>query len=300
MDAMSTHFKGKILLTGANGKLGMALRALSASHCDAKVEWVGLDVKNDGDASVCEGTFCDEDMLDKLLPGCDAVIHTAALHGAFKKTHTPAQFTDVNVSGLVKMLEACLKHGVKRFVFSSTMEIQIGRDWMASGMNVVDEESTPRPDWIYPANKLAGEMLGKYYSAQKGIEFVGLRYMAFEKSTRPGPGLLARSIMVHDVAVVNLLAATLPNLRYAIFNIGPDTPITNGDIVVAMNDPYAVVEKYWPGASEVLRAQDAKLTSEDFWPVTRIEKAKHLLGWQPEFTFEKYLESLGWRHETGA
>jgi UDP-glucose 4-epimerase len=292
---MNTRFNGKVLLTGANGKLGKALRDLDASRFNADIEWVPLDVVTGVDAGIREGTFTDEALLDELLPGCSAVIHTAALHGRFRKTHSSAEFTDVNVTGLVKLLEGCLKHGVKRFVFSSTMEILIGQDWMASGMAVMDEESTPRPDWIYPANKLAGELSGKFYYAQHGIEFIALRYMSFDKSTKPGPGLLAREVMAHDAATANLLAATLPNLGYAVLNIGPDTPLTNHDIVQAMSDPFSVIEKYWPGAGEVLRAHNVELKPEHFWPATRIERARRVLGWQPQYTFEKYLTELGWQ-----
>ena len=64
--------------------------------------------------------------------GCDAVIHTAALHGGNRETHTPRQFTEVNVLGLQGMLELAVKLGVRRFVFSSTMEVVIGRTWDSS------------------------------------------------------------------------------------------------------------------------------------------------------------------------
>lgn len=292
---MGASFKGKILLTGAAGKLGKALRQLDAARFGAEVEWVPMDVVTNDDSTIREGDFNDEALIEELLPGCAAVIHTAALHGRFRKTHTPAQFTDANVTGLVKLLEGCRKHGVGRFVFSSTMEVQIGRDWMASGMAVLDEHSTPRPDWIYPANKLVGEHLGEYYHAVHGIEFAALRYMNFEKSTVLGIGMIARSIVVHDVATANLLAAIKPNLGYEVFNIGPDTPLTNQDIVAALDDPYGVIDRHWPGGAEVLRAHDIKIERDDFWPVTRIDKAKRLLGWHPEYTFEKYLRELGWQ-----
>lgn len=295
---MNTRFDGKILLTGAAGKLGKALRNLDCESFNARVEWVSLDVTTNDDSSIREGTFTDQAILDELLPGCTAVIHTAALHGRFRKSHTPVEFTDVNVTGLVRLLESCLTHGVKRFVFSSTMEVLIGQDWMASGMAVMDESTPTRPDWIYPANKLMCEELGKYYHERHGIEFIALRYMSFEKGTIPGPNLLARDVVAHDAASANLLAATKPGLAYDVLNIGPDTPLTNQDIVAALEDPHAVIEKYWPGATEFLKAGNVELQHTHFWPVTRIDKARQVLGWTPEYSFETYLRSLGWESAT--
>lgn len=281
----------KILLTGAAGCLGRAVRRVAGDE----IEFVCLDIAAKGDPAVQEGSFTDAALLDRLLPGCDAVIHTAGLHGGNRLTHTPTQFTEVNVVGLVTLLEAAKKHGAKRFVFSSTMEVLIGVDWDASGMAVVDERTEPNPDWIYPVNKLSGEQIGLHYHRHQGMEFVALRYMWFDDSMGQTPLLLSRFILPDDVARANLLAATRPGLRYEVLNIGPETPLTNKDIVKAMTDPYAVVEKYWPGAAQVLRDRDIALETRHFWPVTRIERAKQILGWQPENTFAAYLQSLGWR-----
>jgi len=101
--------------------------------------------------------------------------------------------------------------------------------------------------------------------------------------------------MPRDIARANLIAATKPGLAYEVLNLGPETPLTQEDIQQAVTDPDAVVEKYWPGAADVLKAHGVKLTLDDFWPVTRIDRAKRVLDWRPETTFETYLESLGWR-----
>jgi nucleoside-diphosphate-sugar epimerase len=279
----------KIFLTGAEGTLGRSIRAASPEEH----ELIGVDCSSD-DAGIHAGSFADEALLNELLPGCDAVIHTAALHGAAIETHTPREYTDLNVGGLVSLLEACRQHGVKRFVFSSTMEIVIGRDWCAAGMAVVDEETAPRPDWIYPANKLAGEQLGRYYHQRYGLEFVSLRYMYFSGKPRPSSGLLARQVMASDVAAANWKAVSVPDAGFQVLHIGPETPLTSQDIVEAQSAPLAVVERYWPGASEALQSAGAKLNGAHFWPVTRISRARQVLGWRPEITFESYLRSLGW------
>lgn len=283
--------KPRILLTGANGTLGRAIRA----EGQGQFTFVGVDIATGGDPDLHEGSFTDRTLMERLIPGCDVVIHTAALHGGNRYTHTPTQFTEVNVGGQVTLLELCVKYGVKRFVFSSTLEVLIGVDWLSSGLSVVDERTTPNPDWIYPLNKLLCEQCGLYYHQNYGLEFIAMRYMWFDAAIPPNPLLLSRYIMPADVARANLLAATKPGIGHEILNIGPETPLTQSDIVQAMDDPVAVAQKYWPGAVDVLERNGIVLVREQFWPVTRIDRAKRVLGWKPEVTFETFLRSLGWQ-----
>ncbi len=286
-----SKLKQKILLTGANGTLGRAIRAEAGDTID----FVCVDIVNGGDSSIHRGSFTDGELMDQLMQGCDAVIHTAALHGGNRKTHTPTQYTEVNVGGQVTLLELCVKHGVKRFVFSSTMEVHVGGDWLACGMGMLDEWMTPNPNWVYPMNKLLCEQVGLYYHRQHQIEFVALRYMWFDSVIPMNPLLLSRYIMPADVARANLLAASKPDLGYHTINIGPDSPLTQADIGKAMTDHESVVEKYWPGAVEVLKQHNIELKPNQFWPVTLIDRAWQVLGWRPVITFETYLESLGWQ-----
>lgn len=281
----------RVLLTGAAGFLGTAIRRLGGDDIDL----VCVDIRNGGDACIHEGTYTDTPLMEELLAGCDTVIHTAGLHGGNRHTHSPAQFMEVNVAGTIALLESCVKLGVKRFVFSSTMEVLLGHDLVASGMSVVDEYTRPNPTWIYPLSKLMCEQAGGYYHRHRGLEFVALRYLGFEEETEPTPYLLARRVMVRDVARANLLAVTVPDIGYQIFNIGPETPLTQQDILGATTDPAAVIENYWPGAWALLQTQNIEVQAKDFWPVTRIDHARRILGWRPEVGFVDYLHSIGWQ-----
>lgn len=267
--------------------LGHAIRKLAAAEA-----LVCLDVRAGGDDSIHVGSFTDSDLFDALLPDCSCVIHTAALHGTNLHSAAPAQFIETNVAGLTTLLEACLRHRVRRCVFSSTIEVQIGQDWTRAGMAVVDEHTPPNPDTIYAASKYLCEQLGAYYFHRHGIEFIALRYMAFGEGTTPSLGLLSRKIMVSDVAAANLKAVDAPLSGYQVLNIGPETPLTNQDIQAAMVDPFQVIEKHWPGATEVLQGKGVKVQPTHFWPVTRIHRAKEILGWQPDVTFATYIDSL--------
>lgn len=285
---MSTQTK--ILLTGAAGLLGTSIRQTA----DDSVEIVGVDIQPGEDASIHEGSFADAARMRELMQGCHAVIHTAALHGACAETHTPAQFAEVNVGGLVTLLELCVELNVRRFVFSSTMEVLLGRTWDTAGLSVVDETSPAHPDWIYPLTKLQGEIAGRYYYERFDIEFVGLRYMYFY-SEEPEINYMSRTLATSDVARANLLAASRQGLGYEVLNIGPDTPLTDLDIIDAIGDPHAVVDKYWAGAGAMLKERGDDIPFKRFWPVTRIDRAKHILGWQPQLTVADYFRAEGWQ-----
>jgi nucleoside-diphosphate-sugar epimerase len=294
----------KILLTGSSGRLGTAVLQEAArfgQEHNIDFEFVGLDARESTFASSIEfhkGSFTDSALIEQLLPGCDAIIHTAAYHGGFLKDHTPTEFVEVNVGGLATMLEACVKFDVKRFVFSSTMEVLIGRDWAASGMARMDESCPPRCDSIYSQSKLQCESLGQFYASEKGIEFVALRYQNIDPPNSSPLGLLARGVTAADTARSNLHAAIAKNVSYEMMLIGPASPITNQDIVKAQTDPEAVLEKYWPGASKVLLEQDLKLSPNCFWPAVNINHARRVLGWEPEQTFEKWLREQGWEDDS--
>jgi len=281
----------RILLTGGTGCLGRAVRRQAGDEH----EIVAVDLDPGDDGEVRQGSYADLGLMRELMAGCDAVIHTAALHGGYSDTHSPRQFTEMNVLGLQGLLELAVELHVRRFVFSSTMEIVIGRNWDSSGMAVVDEDTPPNPDWIYPLNKLQCEVLGQHYQRCHGVAFTALRYMAFGDDEAPTPRLLARYVMVDDVARANLLAAETNEADFHVLHIGPHTPLTQADIVRAATAPLAVVDQYWPRGGQCLTEAGVNLDLSHFWPVTRIDRARLALGWQPRVGFADYLRTLGWQ-----
>ena len=280
----------RMLVTGAGGCLGRAVRRAAAAQHDV----IGVDLETGGDPQVRPGSFTDLELMRELMTGCDAVIHTAALHGGNRETHTPRQFTEVNVLGLQGLLELAVELGVRRLVFSSTMEVVIGHKWDSSGLALVDEDTPPNPDWIYALNKHQCELLGQHYSRHQGLAFTALRYMWFGDEPALTPHLLARFVVPDDVARVNVMAAEQNEGDFHVLHVGPETPLTHADITAAMSDPGAVVETYWPGSQQALEAAGGALNHTHFWPVTRIDRARLAFGWRPRVGFVHYLRSIGW------
>lgn len=136
--------------------------------------------------------------------------------------------------------------------------------------------------------------MASYYYRTAGIVSASLRYMAFDPADKMmiGYGLLARSLWINDVARANLLALESDRITCEPINIGPKTPLTNVDIAESMKDYDAVVEKYFPGATALLEGRIKKKFRPPLWPVARIDRARALLGWEPEWTFGDYLDAV--------
>jgi len=112
----------KVLVTGASGYIGNKL-----AHTLAKQGNQVLAMFRSGDVkklfrhpniTAFIGDTCHEDSLEKAVQGCTQVYHVAAKVGAWAKN--PSDFYDVNVEGTRKLLDAAIRAGVEKFVFTST------------------------------------------------------------------------------------------------------------------------------------------------------------------------------------
>jgi nucleoside-diphosphate-sugar epimerase len=283
----------KIFLTGAGGALGRAIRRVAGKQHQFVLFDISDAIVADGGI---QGSVADEQAVLRAAAGCDCIIHTAAMHGPWKDKVTNAECLQTNILGAEYLFQAALKHGIRRLVFSSTMEVYVGFDWRGYGSAILNESLPPRPNWIYPTSKLMVEQLGKMYATAHGLEVVQLRYMAFgdQPLSELGLSLLCRYLTADDVARANLLAATRPGLRDEALNIGPDTPLTQSDIFDAAIDPWPVLERHWPGCTPVIRRLGLDPQAQHFWPVTRIDRARQALGWNPESSFGAFLKLNGW------
>ena len=164
----------KIGITGAEGTIGSVLRKglskkykiISFTLQTQDFESVQIDLSNNNEI---KGKF----------EGLDALIHLAAdprpeaTWETIKKNNIEATF---NVYNEVK------NAGIKKIIFASTNHTQHG-DTLLSTPETLDLkknkilslENNTNPDSLYAVSKLFGEDLGKYFSEQHKIKFIGLR-----------------------------------------------------------------------------------------------------------------------------
>ena len=179
----------RVLLTGSSGWLGrfLAPRLRAAGHTV-----VGLDVAPGPQTQVL-GFGLRQDPVDRtfLDHSVEAVIHAGALHKPDIARFPTQAFIDVNLSGTLNLLQAAVRAGHDRFVFTSTTSLMISqaiREEAGSAAVWLDEAFGPlAPRNIYGVTKLAAEGLCRLHHAEHGLNCVVLRTGRFfpeDDSTR--------------------------------------------------------------------------------------------------------------------
>lgn len=117
------------------------------------------------------GDVMQTDILESALDGADGVIHLAALW-LLQCHEYPRTAFDVNVRGTFNVMEACVKKGVKRLVYSSSASV-----YGDAVQEPMTEDHPFNNKNFYGATKIAGEAFLRSFHHRYGLNYVGLRYM---------------------------------------------------------------------------------------------------------------------------
>lgn len=118
-----------------------------------------------------QGDIRNFDLVKKVLRNVDAVFHEAALVGATFSVENPVLTNEVNVTGTLNLLKACVDSDVKRFIYASSAAVYGKIETLPH-----QEGLSPRPISPYGVSKLAAENYVKVFSEVYGLETVCLRY----------------------------------------------------------------------------------------------------------------------------
>jgi len=118
-----------------------------------------------------EGDIRNFDLLKKTVKGVDAVFHEAALVSVTRSVENPLLSNEVNVTGTVNLLKACVDAHVKRFVYASSCAVYGDTETLPNHENLA-----PKPLSPYAVDKLAAENYAKVFHDVYGLETVSLRY----------------------------------------------------------------------------------------------------------------------------
>jgi len=161
---------GRILVTGANGFVGAGLcRRLIAESIPFRAavrrqarptdhEVGDIDAKTDWSAA---------------LAGCDAVVHLAArVHVMDERAADPlAAFRATNVAATENLARQAARHGVRRFVFASSIKVN-GEATSQAPFTALD---VPAPQDAYGLSKLEAEQALARVAEETGLEVVIVR-----------------------------------------------------------------------------------------------------------------------------
>lgn len=169
----------KILVTGGAGYIGShVVRQLGEAGHDIVV----LDNLSTGHAwAVLSGSLAEADLgdaaaLERVFSAhrqapFDAVMHFAASIVVPESVSEPLRYYRNNTVNLLGLLEACVRHRVPRFVFSSTAAV-----YGLPGAGPITEDATLAPISPYGASKMMSERVLMDTAAATGLRYVVLRY----------------------------------------------------------------------------------------------------------------------------
>jgi UDP-glucose 4-epimerase len=273
-----------------------------------------------------EGELADHDRLDGLFAEYHftTVLHFAAAIIAPESVSLPLKYYGNNTRNTLGLLEACVKHDVKRFIFSSTAAV-----YGIPGSGVAVEESTLAPINPYGTSKLMSEWMLRDVSAAHGLQYAALRYFNVAGAD-PQARMGQRTPEATHLIKVACQAAL--GMREGVSVYGTDYPTPDGtgirdyihieDLAAAHlcaleylekgGTPTAMNVGYGRGSSvrEVL-AVVKKISGVDFTVleaerrpgdpaslVAQADKIRELTGWQPRFDNLETIIADAWRWES--
>ena len=157
-----------VLVTGSAGRLGRATVAELLEHGHAVRAFDIAPTPACGDPG--GRSLVDRGQVDASMRGCGALIHLAA-------TPDDLDFATVlvpnNLVGLKEVLDAAVRHGVRRVVLASSIQVNMRQS--SSGPWPVRLEDPPSPLHWYAATKVMLESAGYSYAADHGMEVIAVR-----------------------------------------------------------------------------------------------------------------------------
>lgn len=259
------------------------------------------------------GDIRETDVLDKAFEGVDYVFHLAAMWLLHCKDFPRTAF-EVNVAGTFNVLEACVKHKVKKLIYSSSASVY------GDAVEVPMTEEHPFNNKnFYGSTKISGEAMCTAFYDRYGLQVIGLRYMnvygpgqdqhavysgvipimlnkidANEAPTINGDGSQAYDfIYVEDVARSNL-CALLSDTPYGFYNVGTEVQTTIKqlcELILSLKQSNLTVN-YKPYS-----ADDARQLVKN--RIGSVQKASQEIDFQYRYDLKTGLEKLIHWRETG-
>lgn len=279
----------RIILTGAGGFVGSALRASLASH-----DIVGIDSALHGAPGI-EGDLCDRATLQAAFAGgCDAVVHLATVPGGGAEAD-PALAKRVNVDATMALVDIAAQAGNRpRFLFASSIAV------FGDSLPAIVEDRTPvAPSMLYGAHKAMMETWLETQSRRGAVSGLALRLSGLVARPRGPSGM--KSAFMSDVfhALYAGKAITLPvspeatmwltsvsrmatNLAYAL-QIEATGTVTLPALRISMRD---LVE-------EIARASRTKSSKASYAPDPALEAG---FGRMPQLATPA-ADALGFTHD---
>ena len=297
----------KALVTGGAGFIGshiaealcrrgakvIALDNLSLGK-SANLDWK----RNSDELEFVKGDVSDENLLKRLLSGCDWIFHEAAMPSVPVSVAEPINSNTQNLDATLRLLVLARDAGVKRFLFASSSAIYGDTEVPAK-----HEQLPPSPLSPYALQKYAAEKYGQLFHQLYGLPAVSLRYfnvfgprqafnspysgviakfctgmLAGKAPVIYGDGLQSRDFTyIENVVQANLLAAESSNAPGKVFNVAGGQSISLLQLVEELN---RLTNQSLKPQFEPVRAGDVRSSLADISAAERELSYRCKITWQ--------------------
>jgi nucleoside-diphosphate-sugar epimerase len=305
----------RILVIGSAGQIGSELTmALRKIYGNDNVIAGGRKTKpsekllNSGPFEIVDALNKEELVRVVKKYNIDAIINMAAILSAVGEQN-PMHAWDVNMNGLINVLEVARELGLKRVLNPSSI---------AAFGPTTPRENTPQetvlhPTSMYGITKVAGELLADYYVKKYGMDVRGLRYPGIiSNETLPGGGTTDYAVAIfYDAikqghykcflkedtmlpmmympdclkATIDLFQADFSKLKHhsdfnlAAFSVNPK--------ILAEN-----IKKYMPEFT-ISYEPDFRQAIADSWPKSIDDTAaRQEWGWKPDYDMDAMVKDM--------
>jgi UDP-glucose 4-epimerase len=266
-----------ILVTGAAGYIGSICAEVLLAR---GMQVVALDCLLEGHrAAVPPGAiFCQTDLGDRAQienvfsqHKIDAVMHFAGEALVAKSVREPSTFYAANVACGVNLLDAMTRHGVGKFIFSST-----AATYGEPEIVPIPEDHRKAPINPYGKSKLLFEQILADYKAYAGLKYVSLRYFnAAGASTDRGEHHRVETHLIPRV--LDAAAGSLPYVDV----FGTDYPTPDGTCVRDYIHVLDIADSHVRALEEIGRVAGEAFNvgnSRGFSILEVIDVAEHITG----------------------
>lgn len=315
-----------ILVTGGAGYIGShTVRKLREAHHEVII----FDNLSSGhkdaiqDFPLAVGDLANKNDLEKVFSEntFDTVVHFAGSIEAGESMIDPKRFFDNNLICGLNLLEAMLKHDVKKIIFSSSAAVYGEPEKIP-----IDEAALKNPTNVYGLTKLMFEQVLAAYDDAYDLKSISLRYFN-ASGADPSGGIGADH--KNKTHLLTLILLTALGKRDAIRIFGADYPTTDGtcirdyvhvsdladahvlaldyleknnlsDIFNLGNEKGTSVREVIAAAKKITRidfnvTEEPRRAGDSAELMASSKKAKEMLGWNPRFDSIEQIIETAWR-----
>jgi UDP-glucose 4-epimerase len=295
----------RILITGGAGFIGGHIAERLAARGDRVVALDDLSTGSRAnlspDVEFVQGDVRDADVLAGICgSGVDAVLHIAGQASIRLSYASPGNDLSVNTIGTLSVLDACVRFGIPRLLFASSMTLY-GR-----AETVPTPETAPpdpvsfyaitkyaaeryvhltaaRPDLSAPLHATSFRMFNVYgerqslTNAYQGVLaiFIG-RVLRGEPILIHGDGEQSRDFVhIDDIARAWIDAIDQPSTNGQVINLGTGIPTTVNQLCDLVLESFGHTRATYPVEYHPAQPGDMRRSAAD------IRRAHDLLGWSP-------------------